>query len=346
VSGSTSAEATGEEARPAIDVHAHAVPSSLLTELAEREIHGFSAHRTDKGWVVTVPGSGPTRPAGARMTGVGPRREWMARTGVTEQLLSPWMDVQTGELEPSAAVDWARRLNDAMAATAAELGGGTRVLASVPAFGGDAAAAALEEVRSRPEMAGVLLTTSPEGAALHDEAFEPFWAAAAEGGVPVVLHPPTCGPSNALPTLGTRGNVHGRLIDNTVAVAELILHGLLDRHPDLTLVLVHGGGYLPYQAARLDGGYRTREAFAVELERGRPSAYLPALHYDTAALSGPAIAFLARLAGADRVLLGSDYPFPLSDPEPVRTVLGAGLEPGETAAILGGNAETVFPRAA
>jgi aminocarboxymuconate-semialdehyde decarboxylase len=337
---------TNGEARSAIDVHAHAVPLSLLTDLAEREIHGFSARRTDKGWVVTVPGSGPTRPAGARMTDVGPRREWMARTGVTEQVLSPWMDVQTGELEPAAATDWARRLNDAMAETAAEVGGGTRVLASVPAFDGEAAAAALDEVRSRPETAGVLLTTSPEGTALHDKGFEPFWAAAAEGGVPVVLHPPTCGPSNALPTLGTRGNVHGRLIDNTIAVAELILHGVLDRYPGLTLVLVHGGGYLPYQAARLDGGYRTREAFAGELERGLPSAYLPAFHYDTAALSGPAIAFLTGLVGAGRVLLGSDYPFPLSDPEPVRTVRDRGLDADATAAILSGNAETIFRRSA
>jgi aminocarboxymuconate-semialdehyde decarboxylase len=343
VTGPTNGEAEG--AGVAIDVHAHVVPSSLLVELADRRIHGFSADRTDKGWVVTVPGSGPTRPIGARMTDAGPRRDWMSRTGVTEQLLSPWMDVQSGELEPQAARDWALRLNDAMSETAAELGGGTRVLASVPTHDGETAAAALEEVRSRPEMAGVLLTTSPDGVALHDPEFEPFWAAAEQGGVPVVLHPPTCGPSGELPTLGGMGNVHGRLIDNTIAVTELILHGVLDRYPGLTLILVHGGGFLPYQAARVDGGYRTRESFAGELARERPSAYLRDLYYDTAALSGPAIAFLTRLVGADRVLLGSDYPFALSDPEPVKTVLGAGLEPHETAPILSANADKIFRRA-
>lgn len=343
MTGPTNGEADG--AGVAIDVHAHVVPSSLLVELADRGIHGFSADRTDKGWVVTVPGSGPTRPIGARMTDAGPRRDWMSRTGVTEQLLSPWMDVQSGDLEPQAARDWALRLNDAMSETAAELGGGTRVLASVPTHDGETAAAALEEVRSRPEMAGVLLTTSPDGVALHDPEFEPFWAAAEQGGVPVVLHPPTCGPSGELPTLGGMGNVHGRLIDNTIAVTELILHGVLDRYPGLTLILVHGGGFLPYQAARVDGGYRTRESFAGELARERPSAYLRDLYYDTAALSGPAIAFLTRLVGADRVLLGSDYPFALSDPEPVKTVLGAGLEPHETAPILSANADKIFRRA-
>jgi aminocarboxymuconate-semialdehyde decarboxylase len=328
-----------------LDVHAHVVPPSLLAELADgsTKTQGFSADRTDKGWVVTVPGAGPTRPVGARMTDPGPRREWMARTGVTGQVLSPWMDVQSGDLSPAAAKDWTRRLNDAMAESAAALGGGTRVLATVPTCDGESAAAGVREVRARPEVAGVLLNTAPgEGLALHDPAFEPFWAAAEQDGVPVMLHPPTCGPSGALPTLGGMGNVHGRLIDNTLAVTELILHGVLDRYPRLVLILVHGGGFLPYQAARLDGGYRTRESFAGELARERPSAYLSDLYYDTAALSGPAIAFLAGLVGADRVLLGSDYPFALSDPEPVRTVRDAGLRPEETAAILGANAGTIL----
>jgi aminocarboxymuconate-semialdehyde decarboxylase len=344
VTGPNSDEAGGGAV---VDVHAHVVPPSLLVELESGSAgaEGFSAERTDKGWVVTVPGAGPTRPAGARMTEVGPRREWMSRTGITDQVLSPWMDVQSGDLSPQAARDWARRLNDAMAETAAAMGGGTRVLATVPTYDGESAATGLQEVRTRPEMAGVLLNTSPQdGVALHDPGFEPFWAAAERDGIPIMLHPPTCGPSNALPTLGGMGNVHGRLIDNTLAVTELILHGLLDRYPGLVLILVHGGGFLPYQAARLDGGYRTRESFAGELARERPSAYLQDLYYDTAALSGPAIAFLTRLAGADRVLLGSDFPFALSDPEPVRTVLDAGLEPGETTAVLGANAGRILRR--
>jgi aminocarboxymuconate-semialdehyde decarboxylase len=344
VTGPNSDEAGGGAV---VDVHAHVVPISLLRELERGRTEGFSAERTDKGWVVDVPGAGPTRPVRARMTDVGPRRAWMSRTGITDQVLSPWMDVQSGDLPPRAARDWARRLNDAMAETAAEMGAGTRVLATVPVHDGESAAAGLREVRTRPEVAGVLLSTSPqEGMVLHDPEFEPFWAAAEQDAVPIMLHPPTCGPSSALPTVGGMGNVHGRLIDNTVAVTELILGGLLDRHPRLVLILVHGGGFLPYQAARLDGGYRTRESFAGELARERPSAYLRDLYYDTAALSGPAIAFLTGLVGADRVLLGSDFPFALSDPQPVRTVLGAGLAPGETTAVLGANADKLLSRLA
>lgn len=329
----------------AVDVHAHVVPASLLAELAAGPVAGFGAARTDRGWVVTVPGTGPTRPIGARMTDEAPHRAWLAQTGVTSQVISPWMDVQSGTMSPAEARDWARRLNDAMARTAAILGKDTRVLASVATDDGVAAAADLEEAWARPEIAGVLLNTDPPGGpALHDPTLEPFWAAAAATGVPIMLHPPTCGPSGELPTIGTRGNVHGRLIDNSIAVSELILHGLLDRHPGLTLVLVHGGGYLPYQASRLDGGYRTREAFGVELERERPSDYLSDLYYDTAALSAPAVAFLAGLVGADHVLLGSDYPFALGDPQPVRTVREAGLTPEQTGTVLHGTADKIFRR--
>ncbi|TNC29061.1 amidohydrolase family protein [Amycolatopsis alkalitolerans] len=310
-----------------IDAHAHIVPLPLLRELP-------GARRTEQGWVVTMPGTGDTRPIRPRMTEPGPRRAWLAEHGIARQVLSPWMDIQT-----DGTRDWVRRLNDAMCSAAAELD--TVALASVDTADGEQAAADLEKAWAQPELAGLILNTNPGGTPLHDPSFDPLWTVAERERIPVVLHPPTCGPSNALPTLGSMGNVHGRLVDNTLAVTELILHGLLDRHPRLRLLLVHGGGFLPYQASRLDGGYRTRESFAVELERGRPSAYLPDFYYDTVAMSAPAISFLAGLAGSERVLLGSDYPFALGDPEPVLTVETTGLDP---APILHDNAAAMFWR--
>jgi aminocarboxymuconate-semialdehyde decarboxylase len=308
---------------PVLDTHAHIVPPSLLAALEKAPACGFSARRTEKGWVVDVPGMGETRPIGARMNETGPRAE------------------------PPAARDWARTVNDAMAESVAELGGGTTALASVATDDGEQAAADLLEVWKRPEFTGVMLSTDPlTGSAPHEENFEPLWTVAAREEIPVVLHPPTYGPSGELATLGTMGNVHGRLIDNTVAVTELILHGLLDRHPGLKVILVHGGGFLPYQASRLDGGYRTKEAFAGELEREKPSDYLRDFVYDTVALSAPAIRFLTGLVGSDHVVLGSDYPFALGDPRPVHTVLDAGLSESDTEAILRTNAEKIFRRPA
>jgi aminocarboxymuconate-semialdehyde decarboxylase len=335
------------------DAHAHVVPPTLLAELerAPEGDGGFRATRTDQGWTVTVPGVGTTRPIGARMTEPGARRTWMSGTGVTRQVLSPWMDIQFGGQEPRAARDWATRLNDAMCQTVRDLNdetpGSAVALASVSVDDGDLAAKDLDDALTRPELVGLVVSTNPvNDVTLHDPGLEPLWTVAAQRGVPVVLHPPTCGPSGALSTLGTMGNVYGRLVDNTLAVTELILHGLLDRHPGLRLVLVHGGGFLPFAAGRLDGGHRTGEAHAGDLLRESPSAYLPDLYFDTVTLTSAAISFLVGVAGADHVLLGSDYPFALGDPAPVRTVRDTGLADDDIDAILHGNADTLFRRQA
>ncbi|HEX3588032.1 MAG TPA: amidohydrolase family protein [Pseudonocardiaceae bacterium] len=328
-----------------VDVHAHVVPPTLLAGLADAPAHGFGARRTDNGWVVSVPGTGDTRPIGARMTEAGARRKWLAGTGVTRQVLSPWLDIQFGQTSPADARSWAQRLNDGLCEMVAGTGGDTVGLATVATDDGDQAAKDLQAALTRPELAGVVLNTNPvNGIPLHDPRLEPLWTVAEEIGAPIMLHPPTCGPSGDLTSLGTMGNVYGRLIDNTLAVTELILHGLLDRHPGLKLVLVHGGGFLPYAASRLDGGYRTKEAHAGDLARERPSAYLPDFWFDTVTLSGAGIGFLTNLVGAGHVLLGSDYPFALGDPDPAGTVRAAGLSAAGTEAILRGNATELFWR--
>jgi aminocarboxymuconate-semialdehyde decarboxylase len=334
-------------AQTVVDVHAHVVPRTLLTRLAESEVCGFAATRTDEGWVATVPGSGPTRPIRPRMTEPGARQQWLAGTGVTRQVLSPWLDIQFGTgMNTADARDWARHLNDALCETVAAAEDAVG-LATVSVADGEQAAEDLRAALRRPELTGLVLNTNPVGGVeLHDPSLEPLWTVAGELGAPILLHPPTCGPSGDLSTLGALGNVYGRLVDNTFAVTQLILHGLLDRHPNLRLVLVHGGGFLPYAASRLDGGYRTRETFAVELAKDRPSAYLPDLYFDTVTLSAAGIAFLAGLVGAGHVLLGSDYPFALGDPRPVDTARAAGLSASDTEAVLAGNATELFWRSA
>lgn len=327
-----------------IDTHAHVVPERLLVSLAEKPIHGFSAERTERGWVVTVPGTGPTRPIGARMHDPVVRRDWIAEVGIDRQILSAWMDVQTGVFDkPETGRAWMARLNDALF----DLGtAGERVLAGVDLADGEKAAGDLVRLAGQAEVAGVVISTNPLAAPLHDVRMESFWAAAARERIPVVLHPPTCGPSAELSTISRLGNVHGRLVDNTVAVSELVLHGVLDRHPDLRLVLVHGGGFLPFQAGRLDGGYRTGEARAAELSRGKPSAYLTDFYYDTVGLTAPAIDFLTSVAGTAKVMLGTDFPFALGDPRPVDTVRRTELGADTITAILGENAESLFGRSA
>jgi aminocarboxymuconate-semialdehyde decarboxylase len=330
-------------AHAVVDSHVHALPAALLQELCARPsgINGVTAIKVDGGWQVTLPGSTLSKLVRPLMAAAQRRAERARDLELTGQIISPWLDAQpTAGMSHPQARDWAHRLNSALGEEAGTEPG-SAVLATIPVT-----PSIDEDVQRAIEaegLAGVVMSTNPAGAAdLADPLLEPLWEAAAGLGAPVVLHPPTDGPARALPDSAEFGNTLCRLVDTTFAVTKLLLSGVLDRHPRLKLVIVHGGGFLPYQAMRVDGGHRADALAHYEIERDRPSDYLRDLWFDTVALQPASIRFLVDAVGADRVLLGSDYPFPLGDATPVETVRRAGLGDLETAAVLGGNAHDLF----
>ena len=243
------------EGRP-VDRRARARrPASLLTELGgPRCAAGSRRERTDKGWVVAVPGAGP-HPADRRPDDRArrPRRDWMSRTGVTGRCSRRGWTSSPATCSRRPRRDWARRLNDAMAESAAELGGGTAPWRRWPTDDGEqAAAAASGGGTGRGPRSPACCSTPTRRPARRCTTRRSSHSGRRPSGTASRW---CCTRRRAAPRARFRrwarmGNVHGRLIDNTIAVTELILHGLLDRHPRLTLVLVHGGGFLPYQAAR------------------------------------------------------------------------------------------------
>jgi aminocarboxymuconate-semialdehyde decarboxylase len=328
-------------ATPVIDSHVHALPAALLDAVTEREIDGVHAVRTDGGWQVTMPGAAAAKLVKPLMADAGARAAWGERQGIDAQLLSPWLDAQPTAAMPDAeARDWARRLNASLVEAAGDVG----ALATVAIT--DHAAGDLVRAVVDAGARGLILSTNPARVTgLADPALEPLWEAAAGLDVPVVLHPPTDGPARVLPDSALFGNTYCRLVDTTFAVTALLLSGVLDRHPSLRLVVVHGGGFLPYQSLRLDGGHRADALSSYEIERERPSDYLTDLYFDTVAMTPASIRFLADSVGADHVLLGSDYPFPLGDRTPVASVRDARLSLADTAAVLGGTADRLFRKA-
>ena len=120
----------------------------------------------------------------------------------------------------------------------------------------------------------------------------------------------------------------------------MIFSGLLDEIVDLRLVLMHGGGYLPYQIGRLDHGYRVRpEARAC---RAAPSEYLSRFWFDTITHAPAPLRFLTGLAGADHVVYGTDYPFDMAAGRLSDQAEGAGLDARSLAAVAGLNADGLF----
>jgi aminocarboxymuconate-semialdehyde decarboxylase len=260
--------------------------------------------------------------------------------GIDAGVFGPLMDVAGYSLPPEQGAAWSRAQNEALAESLAGAGGRHAGLATVPLQSPARAAEELRVAVSTLGLRGAMVDPNALGRPLGDRAFDTFWAEAAALGAPVVLHPFLL---EAVERFGRHylHNLVGYPFETTLAAASLILGGTLDRFPALEVVLVHGGGLLPYHVGRLDRAHVTRPEARAD-GAARPSGYLRRFHYDTLVQFPPALAYLVSVVGEDRVVLGSDHPFWMGDPEPRRVVDDAALPDAARAAILGGNARRLF----
>lgn len=324
-----------------IDSHAHIVPPELIDEARRSGATlGVTVEDTDRGPALQFEGLVHLRPVGG-LAHLEPRLEWMEQQGLTLQILGSWLDIQGYTLSPGNAATWARLFNEHLAELVGTHPGRFAALATVPVQDGALAARELEYAVDELGMLGVMLAADPAEQDLARDSFEPFWDAAEALDVPIVMHPPTHGFGASIRPSYLAFSL-GRTLDTTITTAKLILGGLFDRHPDLKMMLVHGGGYLPYQAARIDDGYLGGNGRPVELRRDRPSDYLPLLYYDNVAVSAPALRLMRDIAGADHLLLGSDYVFAGSRSPIAANIENAGFAAEHVDLICCGNAQRLF----
>jgi aminocarboxymuconate-semialdehyde decarboxylase len=192
-------------------------------------------------------------------------------------------------------------------------------------------------------LAGAVIGTHAGGRDFSHPDFEPLWLAAEQTGAVLFVHPWGC-------TLGERlataylFNVVGNPTETALALSHLIFGRVLDRYPGVRIVAAHGGGYLPFYPARADHAYRVRDDSRACAEP--PSAYLRRMWFDSVVYEPKMLRHLVDNVGADRVVLGTDYPFDMGQDDPVG-VLDAvdGLGAAARAAIAGGNAAALLGRA-
>jgi aminocarboxymuconate-semialdehyde decarboxylase len=324
-----------------VDVHLHLL-SPLAIEAARKapERHGVHVLDDAERPRLRVGPEAPTRPLLEALYTLDHHLAFLAGQGIDAAVFGPLMDVAGYALPPAQAAAWSRAQNEGLAATLAGAGGRHAGLATVPLQAPALAADELRYAVMRLGLRGAMVDPNALGRPLGDVSFDPFWAAAADLSAPVMLHPFLL---EAVERFGRHylHNLVGYPFETTLAAGSLILGGALDRFPALDVVLVHGGGFLPYHVGRFDRAHATRPEARAD-GAARPSGYLRRFHYDTLVQSAPALAYLAKVVGSDRVLLGSDHPFWLGDPEPLRVVREAGLAAESQAAILGGNAARLF----
>lgn len=263
----------------------------------------------------------------------------MDRAGVDIAVLTlPAPSVFWGDAGTSTKA--ARVANEEFAAACAQYPDRLRWMASLP---WQYPAEALEELdwACRQGAVGVLTLGNIDGRELIDPLFEPIWEAINARGLPVLLHPtaPPGGDELDLRKYALVAST-GFMIDTTVAIAKMIFDGFFDRYSQVKLIAAHAGGTLPYLAGRFDRVF-DRTGRAKEKIQRRPSEYLRQIYFDAVTYQQEALQLCIDVAGTDRVMYGSDFPFNIGDMEGCLERVNA-LPQASRDAVRSGNAMRIF----
>jgi aminocarboxymuconate-semialdehyde decarboxylase len=321
-----------------VDAHAHFVPGAMLDELTARKgLFPSVQVAVENGAVrMAFAGQDAKRPVPAGMSDVERRRAWLAERGIDKQVVGGWLDTFGYDLPADEGLEWNRFINAHMLEAVAKIPFFVP-LASVPMQSGKHAARVLEEALKQG-FHGAMIGTQPKGASgvLDDPDLEPFWEAASALQATLFVHPTFGARDDRLKAHGLVSAV-GRVTDTTIAVARLLYSGHLTRYPGVNLVLSHGGAALPMVLGRLRRSFETAPAGRADPTEGFGRLFFDSVVYDTITLR-----FVREIAGADRILMGTDEPFAIGEPQPVRFVKACKFDARETEAILGGNAVRLF----
>ncbi|MCC3332199.1 amidohydrolase family protein [Nocardia abscessus] len=337
----TDGDRHGESDVSVIDVHAHILPLPLLEWLSRRDLADLAGISSGVVSIEPMISGLPERaavPLPVQQYDLSARLDSMAAVGVTSQAVSAPPFVFGSECRNDQLVmDVVRRTNDAIAEHVAASGGALLGMGTVP-VGLPQATEELARCQDELGFVGVTAGTFGGGRELDDRINEELWGELARRQCFVLLHPSTASAPARLADYHLM-QLLGYPAETALATARLVFGGVLDRHR-LVLCLAHGGGCLRGVAPRLDLGWKRKSV--ARMSAAPPTRYLRDLYYDTAVFDHVTLRRLVADVGADRVLLGTDFPFDLADRHPVETVDALGLSENDRRAVLGGNANRLL----
>ena len=323
-----------------IDVHAHVVVPEILRSAAPQERWRPVMRRVDSRRIVELDGVrvGSMVHEFVELDRILAAQE---RAGIDHVVLSPWVPLLFYDVEPEEGLERCRIQNQGLARMRAQRPHRVTVLGGVPLQDPVLAASELDELMSAGTFAGVEITASVRGSYLGDPQFEPFWDAAERTAALVFVHPTTRGFGD--PAFGEYylQNLVGNPMETTLTAAHMVLAGVMERHPNLKVLLAHGGGAILALRGRLRHGHEAIAAAGAVLSEPADVSIRRFL-FDSVTHDPALLRDLVDAVGADRVLLGSDYPFDMGDPHPVETIRRAALDEDDEAALLWGNAERLL----
>jgi len=320
-----------------VDCHAHLVPPALLHAI-RKEAAQFPNVRqieADGSLAFSFSGGKPTRPVSKPLSDIPARLAWLAKNGIDKQVVGGWVDMFGYELPGGEAEAWARLANDCLAA-AAKAEPHFVPLATVP-LGDGARAAAVLKTAVGAGFAGAMIGTLPRGvgSTLDAKDLDPFWQAADETGALIHIHPSYDAGDVRVNDFGLANGL-GRITDAAVAVARLISAGHIAKYRNVKFFAPMGAAALPFVLGRL------KRNAAITPNVGDPVEALSRIYTDTILHDARVLKFVVEMMGSERLMMGSDMPFPIGDLEPMKIVAAAGFTPAQIAAINGGLAARLF----
>ena len=321
----------------ALDAHVHVIVPELARTSAHPEDWRPLIERRDGAQEIEL-GGRRIRSAVDEFSDLDTILATLAGRGIGAALLCPWVALLFERLEVDVALERCRLQNAGLAAMHAHEPERVRLLGSVPLQDPQLAAAELTALMAVPGFVGVEVPASVAGRPLGDPALEPFWAAAEESDALVFVHPTTRAFSDPVFDDHYLWNLVGNPFETTLAAAHLVLSSTMARHPRLRVLLAHAGGTILALRGRLRHAQQTVTAANTAPAPAVDAQILERFLFDTVTHDARLLGDLVATVGADRVLLGSDYPFDMADPDPRATVAAAGLTAAQQEALLSGNA--------
>lgn len=273
---------------------------------------------------------------------VAKRLETMDQLRINVQLVSPTDVFYQYHQAPEVTERIAQEANEEIAGMVRDHPHRFMGLGTLPMQDVDRAVTEMARGMGDLGLTGFMIDDHVNGLLYDHDVFDPVWEAAQELGVFLLIHQY----QHTTVAYRTRKyfllNSIGNLVDRAITFSAFIFGGVLDRYPDLTICLCHGGGYVPYALDRLDQGWHVWPG-----SRGRavapPSTYVRRFYYDTVVYTPRNLRFLIDVVGADRVVFGTDWPAPMTFDDPVgRLERMAELTDGERDALLWGTAASLF----
>jgi aminocarboxymuconate-semialdehyde decarboxylase len=323
------------------DVHAHVIVPEITREAGAGEPWRPRVFRDGSGAQVVETGGREIRAAIAEFVDIEGILAAQDEAGVDRVLLCPWVPLLYYDADPDEGLARARIQNAALAALARDHPGRVSALGALPLQDPEVAAGELQELMESGVLKGVEVAASVRGVFLGDDRFEPLWEAAEATGALVFIHPTTRGFDSPAFQDYYLWNTVANPLETATTAAHMVVAGVMERHPELRVLLAHGGGALLAVRGRMRHAHGFQPQAKARL-RESPDDSIRRFHFDTLTHDEALLRALIDYAGPDHVLLGSDYPFDMGDARHADTVRALALAPDAEAAILAGNAERLL----